>query len=455
MTLIIDPTLDLFLYHKRDAGSDEQTEIANNQAYFTDNFPDNLKPNFDLETTADSTEYLVLLKQSQAPDIEDGGYKITASYYAVLLADTYGLFYTSSLTNDTTPQDISCLPIMKKQIIQKTGDIGRTWMISACLQNGDCAETVAKNIYQTSFSGDGWKNKQQGKFLEGDIFEIYQNPPDGKSREESHVLIILFPTPTDKANLGKLTKVLMQLLCFRHKVFWAYQKTRESKQELQKVYQSIRNTINDFGKHFIGNELTSEQLGKLEKILKTNLANFYDYGNQLNYLETYKQTIEVNLHNYKQALQNIGSKAAGLGESNLIFLDIFTDLVEQKYYKQIEKDYASLSPGLNMLENLINTIRGIVEIEQAQSNRRIEIRDRQFQSFVAVAGVGVATASLTATAVAPVIQQITTPLPNETTSKANHSGFIWTGFFLLCLILGVVSGGIAYWARSRQHSSSN
>ncbi|MCT7949131.1 hypothetical protein NG798_04970 [Ancylothrix sp. C2] len=454
MTDIIDPTLDLFLYHKRGAGGDEETEIAKNQANFAANFPDNVKPDFTKESTAESTEYLPLLKPSSTiPDIEDNGYKIPADYYAVLLADTYGLFYTSCLTDDTTPQDISCLQNLKKQVTDKSGDIGKTWMISACLQTGDNAETVAKDIYEKTFPGMRWQNKQDGKFFNADIFEISQPPTAGKSREESHVLIILFPTAEDKAKLGKLTKTLIKLLCYRHKIIWSYQQTRECKHELQKVYQSIRNTIEGIRGKFNTNELTHDQLNELEKILKTNLANLYDYGNQLNSLEMYKQTIEVNLNNYKLAVKTVSDKV-GVGQNNLKFLEDFSELTEKKYSQQIDKDYASLSPGLRLLENLINTIRGIVEIEQTQINSRIETQNRNFQNLVAVAGVGISTASLTATGIAPLIQQITTPptnQPTKITNPSNQALSIWIGFFILCLLFGGFCAGFTYWWRTRNN----
>lgn len=168
----------------------------------------------------------------------------------------------------------------------------------------------------------------------------------------------------------------------------------------------------------------------------------------------YKQTIEVNLINYKEGFKNIKNKAAELGEIDLIFLDKFSELTEKKYSQQIDKDYASLSPGLRLLENLINTIRGIVEIEQTQINSRIETQNRNFQNLVAVAGVGISTASLAATGIAPLIQQITTPPTNQPTKITNPSHeavSIWSGFFIFCLLLGVYCAGLVYLLRTRNN----
>ena len=69
------------------------------------------------------------------------------------------------------------------------------------------------------------------------------------------------------------------------------------------------------------------------------------------------------------------------------FLEEFSKIVKDKYQVQLEKDYLSLNPGLAILENLTATIRGMVEIEQAQ-------RDRQINTSIAIAGVGLATSQI-------------------------------------------------------------
>ena len=68
---------------------------------------------------------------------------------------------------------------------------------------------------------------------------------------------------------------------------------------------------------------------------------------------------------------------------DLKFLENFSTTVQEKYLLQALKDYDSLSPGLNLLEDLINSIRGVTELDQAQ-------RDRNFQTAVGIVGIGLA-----------------------------------------------------------------
>ena len=75
--------------------------------------------------------------------------------------------------------------------------------------------------------------------------------------------------------------------------------------------------------------------------------------------------------------------------SDLEFLKQFGDDVERRYLLQVQSDYESFSPGLTLLGDLINSIRGVTEIDQAE-------RDRNFQEIVAIFGVGLAAGALAA-----------------------------------------------------------
>ncbi|MBR8836610.1 MAG: hypothetical protein DSM106950_21975 [Stigonema ocellatum SAG 48.90 = DSM 106950] len=100
----------------------------------------------------------------------------------------------------------------------------------------------------------------------------------------------------------------------------------------------------------------------------------------INILQTQHHTVEINWRNYeKQRCHDIFK--------NQKFLEEFSRIVLDKYQVQLEQDYLSLNPGLAILENTTATIRGMVEIEQAQ-------RDRQLNTTIAIAGVGLATSQI-------------------------------------------------------------
>lgn len=189
---------------------------------------------------------------------------------------------------------------------------------------------------------------------------------------------------------------------------------------------------------------------------------FSDYVINLNYLEIQSSTLEVNLHNYQEYLNHIKSYITTnnikFGDTDLNFLEDFSNLVQHKYQIQTKKDYESLFPGIAILENLLNTIRGIVEIEQAERDRRIEIQNTNFQNAVAVVGVGVGTASVIVSAVSPFVESMT-QLPSKDANNRPLPANAWLNFgivFIISIFIGALLGWFTLvWLQSRRkHSNS-
>jgi hypothetical protein len=215
-----------------------------------------------------------------------------------------------------------------------------------------------------------------------------------KFRKESHhILIWLFPynqSPDEmRTQVQTVYHDLLRLFQYRHKVVWAYYQSRQQKTELKKEYVDVQPSIRQ-AKHLSEQlQTNSLKLNQLQKSLADNLINLSDYTIALNYLENHDRTIKVNLYNYKSRLNEMTKKYAG---SDLEFLKIFSEseIYAQKYQRQVEADYANLSPGLTLLQNLNSTIQGIIDLEQTKS-------DRALDNTIAIAGVGLAISGLTAT----------------------------------------------------------
>ncbi len=110
--------------------------------------------------------------------------------------------------------------------------------------------------------------------------------------------------------------------------------------------------------------------------------------------------------------------------------------------------YESLSPGMTLLENLITTISGIVEINQAKREKRIE-------RAIAAAGIGVGTASAAASSIANYAERIVMEIaPNEPTETdpnispipATVNPGIPAAFaFVISCLIGLAFGGLTWW----------
>ena len=60
-------------------------------------------------------------------------------------------------------------------------------------------------------------------------------------------------------------------------------------------------------------------------------------------------------------------------QCDLKFLEKFSDNITDTYLLQVQKDYDNFSPGLRLLEVLINSIRASVEVERYQIEQNLEI----------------------------------------------------------------------------------
>ena len=78
-------------------------------------------------------------------------------------------------------------------------------------------------------------------------------------------------------------------------------------------------------------------------------------------------------------------------------LQVFSDseIYAQKYQRQIAPDYANLSLGLTLLQNLNSTIQGIIDLEQTKSDSEALLQaDRTLNTSIALAGIRLATSQV-------------------------------------------------------------
>src|SRR5919202_669480 len=453
MSNLIYPNLFLFLYDLRESLGENPEDLAKNQRIFAAKFPESPKSLrrslFDSDTAFES-DYLELLpkkpkKIERFPDIDK---PFKGYYYPVRLNDTYGLLVGCSFAEDTTRHPTSRLADFKAKIEEKLkgqrATIGQSWLILAHLDNSNSnPEDIAKNCCQALNLGFNWKEdlQGQGRFLGGTLFELWryqllmqesiqENTPAPtleQIQQNHHLIIALYPNAaTAKQAAHEFNKSWLRLFSYRHKILWAYSQSRYLKQQLEKNFTKIQkiSTI----------DLQKENLKPLRQTVIDAQNTLSNYTITLNNLNYQVRTIEVNLLNYNRRLKTIQKRlseiqveagkeslktfipvgffswlqasAASLTVTDenqslltqlsnwqhpcdLKFIEKFNEYAANKYLLQLQKDYENLSPGLPLLQDLINSIRTITEIEQAK-------RDRTFQNTIAILGVGLAAGSFVA-----------------------------------------------------------
>ena len=267
--------------------------------------------------------------------------------------------------------------------------------------------------------------KAEGQFLDANFYELWLPPGDrGKIDQNYHVLICLFPYNNSQAigdisnTVAKLYVHLMRLFSFRNKVIWAYTQSRQLKADLKEAARTIQQIVTQLPQQVNAPKV---DLKELQQSLVDALTIFSVYANYISRLEKQKNTIKTNLKNYKRRLKTIGEKMGSDAEA-FQFMASFSDFAKEKYVWQVAADNRSLTAGLRLLENAIQTIEGIIEIERAKSDRTLNVT-------IGAVGVGIATSGVAASVYASQIK------PPQNAIDVN-------AVFGLSMVLGIVAGAL-------------
>lgn len=396
MINLVCPTLDLFVYHFQEEWVNDATYppccSVNPLEKFTQTLegyrgdrtrPSVLNPLDFLEVTP-VDQSLVKFEGKLNPE-----HLIRGSFRHFTLDENYGFAWTASVqgkfTGDELVQCLDVLLTLMPTIGHLPGQFGQTLMVSGWVDNPgkDDREILANTIYK-SLINEGWQYQEKGQFLGGSVFEFWRSSPQRweKMAAGSHLVLILYANQKAMETGAEFHEEWKALFCYRNKILGAYGESRDLKEQMVQDFNKISASIKG---------LYHLELPELKLALYHNSVALSDFIKNINQIEVRQHEIELNLHHYEKSVQSIAKKAGNVFQvsNDFKFLQEFSAIVKAKYQKQIEQDYASLRPYLNILEHLRETITSIVDISQVQS-------DRNFQTFACLAGTGIGTAAVVA-----------------------------------------------------------
>ncbi|QNH57477.1 hypothetical protein [Limnospira indica] len=271
----------------------------------------------------------------------------------------------------------------------------------------------------------------EGQLFGSPIFE-YQTPTN-------HLLIWLNNSPETQQleSQGVYYEPLINLLCCRHKILYAYRQSRWCNQQAKQLYQQLSPHLK------ILEELPEPTPPKLE-ILKQELTKLprlsFKYFNHIQEIKLHLNTIETNLKNYQTCVKELEDIA--LPEDDLPFLHEFQAKARSTFIEQIEVDLEYLIPGQDLFSELINTIRGLVEIEQTEC-------DRSLEHTIQILGAGLGAGGIVASAVSGHIEQgfLVKDDQNQYILNPGISALFWSLFVFLLVggVVGSINGGLLEW----------
>ena len=328
-----------------------------------------------------------------------------------LLHDTYFVdltFFSQDQTIDFLPEDISQYnPLLPDQIHSLLDEkdcsidqtiIGQTiiiyGVISESAANPDSANNYVRAFLKdTAYENDNIISSKQKHLFGIPLFEYFCplkscpiKKPANFQESDCHILVLLnHQGENSLAQLSKHYQNLADLLCSYHKVKYVYyQQAKDSYQDAVKVAQSIDQEITNF-RDYVADK--TKNLDKLSNLLDKLPLLALQHAKYCGELEAHQTTIDINQQKYQDSLQKLLNAGSSLDS-----WQEFSNQTKNVFLKQIQYWLNYMNPRKELGQQLTASIRGIVEIEQAKSDRSLERK-------IEILGAGLGAGGIAASAI--------------------------------------------------------
>ena len=393
------------------------------------------------------------------------GFKINANIQPFLLNDTYAADLT--LSPESADISIDVAQLQHFQLVSLLphniqASLGQTlWIYGEVDANKKCQELANKYLVAL-LAGTNLNPAlvNQGEIFGNLLFEYQATDPDEPQNltKQSHILICLNNNQAQTPQLaGKAYDWLLNLLCCRHKIFYIYQQACDRYPEARVIYSYLEKKIAEFPNLITDSQI---QLPSLKELLAQMPQKSLEYARCLQDLESHHTAITTNIRNYKTCLEKI----TAIGGDSPKFWQDFINHAENQWQRQIQIYLKYLTPGQNLFDQIIGTIRGIVEVEQADRDRALakSLRDKEeadqarekqlekirhqeekaakereqsLQRWIALVGTGLAVSGISSQTAAKPVEAIITQLNPKQPLDCPKAGLkpclTYSGFFVI------------------------
>ncbi|MGE5658161.1 MAG: hypothetical protein ACM37W_16280 [Actinomycetota bacterium] len=343
--------------------------------------------------------------------------------------------------------------------------LGQSLLITARLTNKtkqrdrEDLRNLADRCCQTLLGDKTPEFYRAGELFDSAIFEY------GKPKQDSQVLVWLFRDETADRQYDKYQQELISLFLYRTKIVKAFQDSRLIYTALNQAYSKIEANLDNLQQKLDTSNTNDTYLDDFKTQLKNLAKESLSYTRLLRKMEDFGNTIEINFYNYNETIQEICGKLE-TDKEELSFLKYFGQETAPHFQRQIKADLGYFEHGTDLIEQAIASIRGIVEIDQAERDRQRQEREKNQQDLqeqanqdlqdrIQAVGVGIAAGAI----VSSTLGLITQPwaFPN---GKKIELPFLLPHPFIIALVASILSSAGAWWIakelikkrRSRQTS---
>lgn len=324
--------------------------------------------------------------------INHNGLSISGKLQPFLLHDTYAFdlaLYPENPDRDIAPEELDLfepsslfLDCSENTLGETIGFYGETAVGDAECQ--DAADKLVTNFLKNTQFTAKLVDKGQGKLLGIPLFEYEIN--QGNQPNKLYNILVWINNQAINPDFDSAYENLFGALWARHKIEYAYKQGRESYKEARKLYSALEAKIKEFKQDL--------PLEELQKLLEAMPQISMQYQRQLRNLQAHYTTIQVNQRNYQNYLQEFWK----IGD--IASWQDFDKITCKLYLQQIETYLSYIQPGKDLISEFINTLRGLVAIEQAKCDgqlqktlqdieKREKKRDRELENTIQSVGTGI------------------------------------------------------------------
>jgi hypothetical protein len=332
-----------------------------------------------------TTEHLELLPQ-RVLDFHQtsptSNLTLRGSLYPVKLHDVYAvdltLFYANQQVEISQLSQLNPQGCLSPAYLQTSAaSLGQTLLLYAEPLEGMVANQALAEACLQAF----WRDSpaalpplvQSGQLLGGAIFEY----EIGSEQVSNHIHILVWLGNTDTLKQAEtINSHLLNLFCCRNKILYSYAQSRQSNTQGRSLYAHLEQYNHTFKQSAT---TTQRRLQELQRLLEEMPVKSLQYAERLRELQDYHTTIEANLLNYQNWLENI--RQLSQPEDKLEFLQFFYNRSCSTLQKQIQIDLNYLTPGQQLFAQLIPTLQGLVEVHSIASGFE---RQHHLEIFVAL-----------------------------------------------------------------------
>ncbi|WP_017307229.1 hypothetical protein [Spirulina subsalsa] len=285
------------------------------------------------------------------------------------------------------------------------GYLGQTLLLTAYVNQPRPSEIaklepLAHSCWQNFFKGQEVGSfprlYRAYEFWGGYLYE-YGNPEDDlRVNPFGHLLIWFFFTEETSLILERCYWELPELLLYYHKISGTFRQSRDFYQTADTIVNKNEEYLQTLNRDYLQNEqrnaLTEQQLTELKQTLKDLLTTALNYSQQLRNLEYAHNTIAINHKNYLAILDQMEQ----LAQQPLEVLRVFGEKEAVTFQDQITADLNYFRHGSGLLDTAINSIRGLVEVDQAERDRTLQNQNQKLQDSIQIIGVGIAAGAIVA-----------------------------------------------------------